>query len=148
MFKRRTQNLIDFEVQSSLLLRLCIHWIVFLVATAFAMFMWIRLFDSPVYSWEETTTRFRDTFVPLLIVALALFPVFLLDSIKLSNRFTGPIFRLRRTLASLANGTPTQPLEFRSSDFWKSLAKDFNHVVSISRTEENKPAELPTAEKT
>ncbi len=132
MSKRRSRKLIDYEVQSSLVVRLCIHWTLFIVATAIAMFFWVRLFEAPVDTLAESTNKFLSTFIPLLIVALALLPVFILDAVKLSNRFTGPIFRLRRTLANLAAGNPVRPLEFRSNDFWRSLANDFNRVVSLA----------------
>ncbi len=132
MTKRRARKLVDYEVQSSLVVRLCLHWAFFIVATAIAMFLWIRLVESPVDSLAESAKRFWNTFLPLLIVALALLPVFVLDAVKLSNRFTGPIFRLRRTLASLAAGHAVRPLEFRSNDFWRSLAEDFNRVVPVT----------------
>ncbi len=133
MSKRRSRKLIDYEVQSSLVVRLCLHWTLFIVATAIAMFFWVRLFESPVDTLAESTNKFLSTFIPLFIVALALLPVFILDAVKLSNRFTGPIFRLRRTLASLAAGNPARPLEFRSNDFWQSLANDFNRVALLNR---------------
>lgn len=132
MSKRRSRKLVDYEVQSSLVIRLCIHWTFFIVATAIAMFLWVRLIESPVDTLAETTNKFFSIFIPMLIVAMALLPVFILDAVKLSNRFTGPIFRLRRTLASLAEGKSVRPLEFRSNDFWRSLANDFNRVVSLS----------------
>ena len=132
MLKRRARKLVDYEVQSSLVVRLWLHWALYMVATAIAMFLWIRLFEAPVDSLADTAKRFWNTFVPLLIVALALLPVFVLDAVKLSNRFTGPIFRLRKTLASLAAGNTARPLEFRSNDFWRSLAEDFNRVVPVT----------------
>ncbi|MDZ4853131.1 MAG: hypothetical protein SGI77_27905 [Pirellulaceae bacterium] len=134
---RRTRKLIDYEVQSSLVVRLCLHWVLFLAATAIAMFFWIRLFESPTDTLAETASRFWNTFVPMLIVAIALLPVFVLDAVKLSNRFTGPIFRLRRTLSNLAQGQTSRPLEFRSNDFWKSLANDFNRVVHRHQSSDN-----------
>jgi hypothetical protein len=131
MSKRRTQKLVDYEVQSSLIVRLCMHWVLFLVATAIAMFLWVRFFESPLDSLEVSFNKYLSTLIPLVVVALALLPVFVLDAVKLSNRFTGPILRLRRTLASLAEGQPVKPLEFRSNDFWRSLADDFNRVISL-----------------
>lgn len=140
--KRRSRKLIDFEVQASLVARLCMHWILFLMATAIAMFLWIQLFESPTDNLNTALNRFTTTFTPLLIVALAILPVFVYDAVKLSNRFTGPVFRLRQTLTSLANGQPAAPLEFRSNDFWQSLATDFNRVVKLDAS----PAtESPTA---
>ena len=145
MSKRRSRKLIDYEVQSSLVMRLCMHWALFIVAIAIAMFFWVRLFESPVDTLAESTNRFLSTFIPLLIVALALLPMFILDAVKLSNRFTGPIFRLRRTLANLAAGNPVRPLEFRNNDFWRSLAHDFNRVVALRESPKADFAEKDTS---
>lgn len=75
--------------------------------------------------------QFAKQFAPVLIVSLALLPVFLLDAARLSNRFSGPILRVRRTLAAIAVGEETQPLHFRQNDFWKSLAVDFNKAFAL-----------------
>jgi signal transduction histidine kinase len=132
MSKRRSRKLIDYEVQTSLVVRLCVHWVLFMLATAIAMFLWVRLIEAPVDTMAEIVSKFNSIFIPMFIVAVLLLPVFVLDAVKLSNRFTGPIFRLRRTLATLAEGKPVRPLEFRSNDFWRALANDFNRVVSLT----------------
>jgi hypothetical protein len=56
-------------------------------------------------------------------------PIFIVDTIKLSNRFAGPIYRLRLTIRSLAEGETFRPLRFRDFDFWQGLADDFNMMV-------------------
>ena len=131
---RRRQKFIDFEVQSSLVVRLCFHWVVFLTTTAITMFFWIRLTEGPTDDWSATWSRFGSMVMPLVLVSLALLPPFILDAVKLSNRFSGPIFRLRKTLALLAKGQSVRPLEFRSNDFWRGLASDFNKVTSLNPT--------------
>jgi hypothetical protein len=131
---RRHQKFVDFEVQSSLVARLCFHWVVFLATTAITMFFWIRLTEGPTDDWRATWSRFGSMVMPLVLVSLALLPPFILDAVKLSNRFTGPIFRLRKTLSLLAKGQSVRPLEFRSNDFWRGLANDFNKVASLNPT--------------
>ncbi len=131
MLKRRSSSLADWEVQSFLVIRLCIHWVLFLTAIAIGLLIWIRLFSNPIVTWQETQTQFMATFLPVLIISIAILPVFIFDSVRLSNRFTGPIFRLRKALSNLSNGKQEVALEFRENDFWKSLATDFNAVVGL-----------------
>ncbi len=66
---------------------------------------------------------------PFLLVMLFLLPVFVHDTIKLSHRFAGPIYRLRQTIRSIAQGNPAKRLKFRDYDFWQGLAEDFNTMV-------------------
>lgn len=142
MSSRRQQKFIDFEVQSHLVVRLCCHWLVFLVTTCVAMFFWTRLTEGPTVDWNTAWARFVSNAVPMGLVSLALLPPFILDAVKLSNRFTGPIFRLRATLAQLAAGEKVEPLEFRSNDFWRTLADDFNQVAAL-KSEPSAPASTP-----
>ncbi len=131
MSTRRQQKFIDFEVQSHLVVRLCCHWLVFVLTTSVAMFFWTRLTEGPTVDWSSAWVRFTNNAIPMGLVSLSLLPPFILDAVKLSNRFTGPVFRLRTTLAKLAAGEKVQPLEFRSNDFWQTLAEDFNRVASL-----------------
>jgi hypothetical protein len=58
-----------------------------------------------------------------------LLPMFVLDTIKLSHRFAGPIYRLRRTIQSVAAGEAPRHLKFRDFDFWQGLAEDYNKLI-------------------
>jgi hypothetical protein len=66
---------------------------------------------------------------PTLLAVLALAPIFVLDLCKLSNRFVGPVLRLRRGMRDLAEGRTVSPIHFRKGDFWQDLGTDFNQVV-------------------
>ncbi len=65
------------------------------------------------------------------VVMLALFPAFALDTIRFSNRFVGPIARLRRYMRELADGENITTLAFRDNDFWSEVADEFNQVVEL-----------------
>jgi hypothetical protein len=56
-------------------------------------------------------------------------PVFIVDTIKLSHRFAGPIYRLRNVIRGMADGEPYKPVLFREKDFWQGLAEDFNQMI-------------------
>jgi nitrogen fixation/metabolism regulation signal transduction histidine kinase len=58
-----------------------------------------------------------------------LLPVFVVDTIKISHRFAGPVYSLRRALREIAEGKPPRKLKFRRHDFWHELADDYNAML-------------------
>jgi hypothetical protein len=83
------------------------------------------------------------------LVVIFLLPVFIVDTIKISHRFAGPIFNLRRAMRNVGNGESPRPIKFRQNDFWQGLADEYNALLrrfapSIDQeqavTEENEPA--------
>ena len=69
----------------------------------------------------------------MILAMIALLPVFVLDSVKVSNKFVGPIKRLKETIADLSAGKDVEPLAFREGDFWHALAHDFNKMIANVR---------------
>ncbi len=63
-------------------------------------------------------------------VMFLLMPVFLRDTLKMSNRFAGPMYRLRIALKKMAGEDVPAPIKFRDGDFWQEAADDFNTVRS------------------
>lgn len=122
--------LVDFEVQTSLLRKIATHWALLMIANSIGLFCWTALLNAPVESWSELTLDFVRSYVPVLIISLALLPVFLLDAAKLSNRFAGPMVRIRRALTAVLAGDKVEPVKFRENDFWRSLAEDFNQALT------------------
>jgi hypothetical protein len=75
-----------------------------------------------------------------------------MDTVKLSHRFAGPIYALRRALRDIAQGEKPRRLSFRKRDFWHGLADEYNAVLAKFDLleEESKPAqekELVASEK-
>ena len=134
---RRSQKFVDREVQTSLLRRLCLHWFLFMFANGLAILMWTRFLETPSESWEVTLRLALQRALPFALISFALVPVFVLDAMKLSNRFAGPIVRVRRALAEIANGASPRPIEFRNGDFWKSLAQDLNRAFAARIPNQN-----------
>ena len=64
-----------------------------------------------------------------LLASLAVLPIMLLDILRLSHRWVGPLFRLRASLHQLSLGEPIQPIRFRDGDYWQDLARDVNVVT-------------------
>ncbi|WP_442508166.1 hypothetical protein SH528x_007126 [Novipirellula sp. SH528] len=126
---RRSRTLVDKEVQGGLLRKIAIHWIVFFVCNAIALTIWIRLFEQPDANWGQTFADTMRRFMPFFVITMALIPAFVWDTLKLTNRFAGPILRLRSALADARSGRAVTPLHFRNDDFWQNIAADFNAVI-------------------
>lgn len=126
--KRRKKEYVDPEVQGALARRMIAQWALFLVAaTTLAVVM--QWMSNPFAPLLDTLAETWWTYGPLLMVLLCLAPVFIYDAIKLSNRFTGPVYRLKQVTRALADGETPTNVEFRGADFWKDLAGDFNRVI-------------------
>ncbi len=136
--KRRKSLLVSDEVQHSLLLRVTLHWVLFLLANFVALGIWVCCIEAPLSPRDEQIGAFLRLAIPLLICSLAIVPVFLYDITKLSNQFAGPIRRIRRGLTDYLDNGKVEPINLRRSDFWQVLADDFNRVIarSTGRTSE------------
>jgi len=124
----RKKTFVDPKVQGSLVRRLVLHWLSFLLVASLVSFC-LQVLSNPFRSFGEHVQQLWWTHGPFLLVMVFLLPVFVLDTIKLSHRFAGPIYRLRQTILEIAQGDPPPRLKFRDFDFWQGLAEDFNRMV-------------------
>lgn len=121
----RRQLFVDHKVQGALMLRAAMYWALCLFTVTLLLICW-RMLTGPARPFY---THFDDLwfhFAPAMIVALLLLPVIVADSVRLTNRFAGPMYRLRRMMRQLAAGEPTPEIHFRKGDFWQDFADDFN----------------------
>ena len=147
----RKKTFIDSKVQGALVRRLMLHWLVFFAASSAIAFC-LQVLSNPFLSIGNHAQNLWWTHGPFLMVMVFLLPVFVIDTIRISHRFAGPIHRLRNTIRGIANGEPTPALKFRDFDFWQGLADDFNRMVarlskrdepmtSVEEVDELEPAE-------
>ena len=127
---QRKQNFVDKHVQGALLRRIFLHWLVFFFVVTMSVVMLQAMLGDPA---QSLTTRLRHEmgeFIFMGVILLALFPAFMLDTIRFSNRFVGPIARLRRHLRQLGSGD-TDRCQFRENDYWAEMAGEFNEVAVL-----------------
>ncbi len=131
----RKQLFVDAKVQGALALRVILYWAVCLVTITLMLLCW-RILTGPARMFY---THFDDMWFhygPALIASLVLLPLVIVDIVRLSNRFAGPLLRLRRSMRALGRGEEVQPIHFRDGDFWNELADDFNAM--LARVEDRK----------
>ena len=129
MNRNRKQKYVDSHVQGALLRRIFMHWIVFFVVAGMTLVFMKALVGSPELTIVQRITSQMGEFTLLSMVLLAIFPAFMLDTVRFSNRFVGPIGRLRRQLRELGTDGKTEKCAFRDSDFWAGMADEFNSVA-------------------
>jgi nitrogen fixation/metabolism regulation signal transduction histidine kinase len=101
----------------------------FFIMTALVSFV-LQVLSNPFRPLAEHVRNLSWTHGPVIMVMLFLLPVFVIDTIKLSHRFAGPIFALRRAMREVVQGKPARQARFRSNDFWHELAEDYNAMLA------------------
>jgi len=131
---------VDPSVQGTLILRVVLYWIVCLVTVTLMVLCW-RVVTGPARPFY---THFDDMWFyygPALVASFLLLPLVIFDILRVSNRFAGPLFRLRRSLKALARGEQVRPISFREGDFWIEVAQEFNAVLARIQHETGRPSE-------
>jgi nitrogen fixation/metabolism regulation signal transduction histidine kinase len=126
---RRKKQFIDASVQGSLARRIILHWLVFLAVGALVAFI-LQVLSDPFRPLSLHAKALWLTHGPFLLVLVFLLPVFVVDSIKLSHRFAGPVYALRKAIREIARGEAPRRLKFRRRDFWHELADDYNAMLT------------------
>lgn len=135
----RKRLLVDPKVQGTLLARVTLYWIGCVVAIALLLFCWQTLTGRAEVSLLQLD-NFWFHYGPVLGAALVTLPLVLIDLLRVSNRFAGPLLRCRRSLRQLARGEHVQPITLREDDFWHEFADELNTVIAlVQRT--TRPAE-------
>lgn len=140
----RRRLFVDQQIQGTLLYRIGIYWC-FAVLTVCLVTLCFRAitYGGPSDSfWDYFAFREFFTQYGLVVLAsLVLVPVIMFDVLVTTNRFSGPLYRVRRSLRALAEGEKVAPIQFRENDFLKDLADEFNAVVQRVEELENELAE-------
>lgn len=127
--KPRRKSLVDPEVQGGVLKKIFLHWGLFFLCNSLALTIWVRLFEQPEVGWGQSFIDTLIRYLPFFVITMALIPAFVWDTLKLTNRFAGPMLRFRAALRDARDGRAVAPLKFRDNDFWKEIAENFNAVV-------------------
>ena len=130
-FKRRDIRrilFVDPAVQGALIKRVVIYWLVCVITISlFILCSWILIGRAGIFYTHLDDLWFY--YAPAVVASLLLLPLLVTDIIRLSNRFVGPLVRLRRGMRAIACGEEAPEIKFRDNDFWKDFAEEYNAVV-------------------
>ncbi len=138
---QRKKAVADARVQYTLALRVVLHFSIFIVAGAF--FGVINQFlADPFAGVSENLWKFWSNSGQIMLALVCLMPVFVRDTLTLSNRVAGPVHNMRNTIRKLADGeTDVRPLKFRKGDFWDDIPDLFNRMTETLRNNSSTTAE-------
>lgn len=125
----RKRLFVDPEVQGQLVLRVTLYWVTCLITIALMVMCW-RIVNGPARPFYRHLDDMWFHLGPALLASLLLLPMVIVDVIRVSNRFVGPLLRLRRSLRGLARGEEVDPIRFRQGDFWQGFADEFNSLIT------------------
>ncbi len=129
MSKLRSKYFVDKSVQGALARRVVTHWCIFFLLASLSLFTMEYFLGGAEVSLSGHIAAVWNKYAFFFILMLVIMPTFIYDTVKLTNRFAGPIHRLKESLKNLADGRPVNDLKFREDDFWCELSEDFNRVI-------------------
>lgn len=130
MNERRKRIVSYKKIQFGLAKRIMLHWAILFMTSFCLLTIWQLLVSGDPYNlFSDHMKMMWVRMIPIFVVFLTLLPVFIYDTVKFSNKFTGPVYRLQKTIQSLADGDVANQIKFRKKDFWHDLADDFNELL-------------------
>ena len=135
---RRRQILVDAKLQGTLVFHALLYWLYCLLTVSVIATVWIVFSRRPPSSaqlFEELWTNCG----PALLGSIMLLPLVLLDCLRQSNRFAGPMLRLHRAIEELADGETPRHVKLRKDDFWNEFAESVNRLIDsqVAKRDEN-----------
>ena len=125
---RRRKLFVDRAVQGALIGRALSYWVACLLFVTVPLCIG-RVYAHPDQFIFQQFGALWKQFGPVLTCAVLMLPLVVYDLLQLTNRFVGPLVRLRREMQRLAAGERVRPLRFRKGDFWQDLTIHFNRLV-------------------
>ena len=128
---KRRIYFVDKKVQGALLVRAARYWVLsLLVVGALSILGW--MFIAPgmpvLIELRSHLPALLAGFAISLLASLVVLPVILYDLARMSNRFAGPMYRLRQSMQRAATGERVSPVYFRDEDYWQDFADAFNQL--------------------
>lgn len=127
--QKRKKVFIDPAVQGALLKRLMMHWFAFAFGATWTIVILQVMTHGIQHPMSYHLQVVWQQYGILILVMLCFLPAFVYDSVKLSHRFAGPIYKLRGVLKAMAEGEDVQPMSFRKGDYWLNIADDVNRIA-------------------
>ncbi|MGI9457346.1 MAG: hypothetical protein ACR2NU_12350 [Aeoliella sp.] len=143
---KRKRLMVDPKLQIAVLCRVTMYWLVAVTVLCLMAAVQVVLTDSAV-GYELLANRVMIAFGPALIASVIALPLLLFDCVRFTNKFAGPMHRLRREVKQLADTGKAEPMDFRKGDFWYDLAVQFNRLAERMQSDFPETASVPEADK-
>jgi len=143
-FKRK-RLFVDSHVQGAILARVFIYWAC-CVGFGILGLALVQTFLDPNHFFIQRVGSVCSEHWPILAMLVDLLPFVLYDTLRVTHRFAGPIYRLRTDLRRLARGESVESIRFRTGDHWQDLADQINDLLKRLDAAEGSVTEQSTLE--
>lgn len=139
-FKRK-QLLVEPRVQLPLIRQVVIYWFCTAATVEFLnLTRQIAIGPQQADFWGYLfNANTGQALIRLAIGALVVLPLVVYDMLRLSNRFAGPIFRMRRTLRKVAANGAVENVQLRDGDYWGDFAEELNAALAMLDSQRQQP---------
>ena len=112
-FEKRRKVWVDVNIQGGLALRCTLYW--FFCLCSIMLFVAIgTAFSGNLQSAGDMFSKLWRQFSPAILASVFLLPLVIIDVIRKSHRFVGPLIRLQNEMQRLADGQDVAPVHFRN----------------------------------
>lgn len=125
---QRKRFFVDRQVQGALVRRAVVYVLLVVVLIALLSTLCIAVIEGPL-SVTQLAELMWARLGPAWVATILLIPIIVIDCIRLSNRFAGPMLRLRRAMKDAGAGKDVSLVRIRKGDFWYEFAEDFNRML-------------------
>jgi len=124
---QRKRYLVDRPIQLQIAGRVAIYWGAGMMFVILPLAL-IRTISGGLFA--NNILHVCSDYWPVFAMMLALLPFAIVDSIRFSNKFAGPIYRLRTDLKRYEEGEKIEPIRFREGDCYTDLPDSINALIS------------------
>ena len=126
---RRHSLLADSRVQGLLLVRVTFYWFYCLLSIVLMTTIW-HLTRGGMLGSGALFDKLYNESLPIVIATLMTLPLVIMDCMRFSNRFAGPVVRVKNALLALNRGEKVERFSLRKGDHWVELAEELNQLVA------------------
>ncbi len=123
----RKQLLIDHRVQLPILQRMGFYLLACVTYFMVVLF-WAESAEFGHESYTRTLVLCFDVVACWAPGIMLLAPIIAYDILVFTNKFAGPMYRLRREMQGLIDGDSVKPIQLGNDDCWPEMADLFNEI--------------------
>lgn len=124
----RQRYYVDTAVQFDLLKRVLFYGLASILFLTLPIAFAKTLSDPSVFFLDHIGNVFRNHW-PVLMMTVFFVPFAMNDILKFSNRFVGPIYRIRAEFKNFEQSGRIKSIKFRDGDYWHDLANGLNQIT-------------------
>lgn len=135
--ERRTTYFVNRDVQGKIVIRVVLYWLACIAAVVGLLAvapMAVASFYGANVDFGGILIHLWVKFWPVGCASLLVLPIVIVDSIRMSHRFVGPLLRIGNDMQRLVDGEEVPPVELRQHDAWAELAEAFNKLSAEVQT--------------